>query len=41
MHSARKREPFLPWLIASALNIFEFLHETDGGVTCFREGELF
>ena len=41
MDSARKRDPLLPWLIASAFNIFEFLHESDGGVTRFREGKLF
>ena len=41
MDSARKREPLLPWLIVSAFNTFEFLHESDGGVTRFREGKLF
>ena len=41
MDSARKRDPLLPWLIISALNAFEFLHESDGGVTRFCEGELF
>ena len=41
MDSARKRDPLLPWLIIPAFNTFEFLHESDGGVTRFCEGELF
>lgn len=40
MDGTRERKPLLPLSLVAAFDLLEFLHQSDGGVTRFRQGEL-